>query len=215
MCKLENEREEVENMSKESIKKTLWLDCGGKCCYEYNGEFCRLDLVDREMGFTYRGHLAHIHSESKSGPRYIKLDDYDTYENQLYICIIHHAYIDNEDLLDIWTPERLVNMKKNHERWVKENPDKNKTLDELEVEFGKTGERIRWVFWKIKEAKEKRDWGVINEITHSTTATILANRKFTKQKKNISSCEKCSGDIGLLDLYCKSCGAKLEKGWFS
>lgn len=71
------------------------------------------------------GQQCHIVSEAGEGPRSnAKFDkDYDGYENLILLCANDHKRID--DLIDIYTVEKLIQLKKHHELWVKTTLEKD------------------------------------------------------------------------------------------
>lgn len=68
------------------------------------------------------GEIAHIVAKSPDGPRGdspLSSSERDTLDNLIFLCEEHHKTIDAQP--DTFTVPKLLQMKKDHERWVKEN----------------------------------------------------------------------------------------------
>ena len=103
-------------------QKTLWARSGNRCV------LCRIELVQEVENSEKNliiGQQCHIVSEAGKGPRANPsfVGDYDGYENLLLLCSNDHKRID--DLTDIYTSEKLIELKKNHEHWVKTTLEKD------------------------------------------------------------------------------------------
>jgi hypothetical protein len=70
------------------------------------------------------GDVCHIVAREPDGPRGtspLTSDERDKYSNFILLCKIHHKIVD--DQLDLYTVERLHELRANHERWVRESLD--------------------------------------------------------------------------------------------
>ena len=124
-------------MNKKSIPlkdaKVLWGRCGSKCA------LCKTDLIQEKIeGSTYPlGEMAHIKGERPGSARYdpdITDDERRKYSNLILLCPNCHAIVDND--YQAYTVERLVQIKKDHEKWVSESLKRympNVTFAELDV----------------------------------------------------------------------------------
>lgn len=97
-------------------RKSLWAKSGNRCA------ICRLELVQNEEGREQLiiGQECHIVSSKPDGPRgdqELHCSDFDDFENLLLLCANDHKRIDT--LIEIYSVEKLVNLKKSHEEWVK------------------------------------------------------------------------------------------------
>lgn len=113
--------------------KLLWGRSGNKCAFED----CRNDLIADETETddeSIIGDEAHIVARSKDGPRGVSdlsEDDRDKYDNLILLCRKHHKIIDDQP--GLYTVEKLVGIKKIHEKWISESLtiDKEKDRDDL------------------------------------------------------------------------------------
>lgn len=97
-------------------RKSLWAKSGNRCA------ICRLELVQDEKGQENLiiGQECHIVSCKSNGPRgdqKLHCNDFDDFENLLLLCANDHKRIDT--LIDIYSVNKLVSLKKSHEEWVK------------------------------------------------------------------------------------------------
>lgn len=97
-------------------RKSLWAKSGNRCA------ICRLELVQDEEGQENLiiGQECHIVSSKSDGPRgdqKLHCHDFDDFENLLLLCANDHKRVDT--LIDIYSVDKLVNLKKSHEEWVK------------------------------------------------------------------------------------------------
>lgn len=100
-------------------QKILWTKAGNKCA------LCNQKLIT-EIGnnHTILGEECHIVSQQKNGPRHRDLIDYDSLENLILLCRVHHKLIDDNP--EIFTEKILLNIKKSHNlRINKIENDKN------------------------------------------------------------------------------------------
>ena len=100
--------------------KELWAKSGNRCM------MCRIEVVeevDRSTNLII-GEECHIVSSKPNGPR-SKMDwkDYDSYENLLVLCANDHKRID--EMTDLYTIDKLKEMKKVHENWVRTTLEKD------------------------------------------------------------------------------------------
>ena len=101
--------------------KFIWVKAGGMCAFPG----CRHDLVQSAAGpdtDALLGEVAHIVGRSEvAGPRAeapVPGGDRNGVANLLLLCPTHHEVVDRQ--VQTYTVERLVAMKADHERWVRE-----------------------------------------------------------------------------------------------
>lgn len=100
----------------DKVRKELWGKSGNKCA------ICHIDLFreGRDESYTI-GEECHIISEKPNGPRYQDgIKDYDSYENLILLCRNHHKKIDDPANITEYSIEALHNIKKKHEKWVRQ-----------------------------------------------------------------------------------------------
>ncbi|MBI1267341.1 MAG: hypothetical protein GC193_07920 [Cryomorphaceae bacterium] len=101
--------------------KLLWGRSGNRCAFEE----CRNELIAEETETddeSIIGDEAHIIARKKDGPRGnhpMSAEDRDKYDNLILLCRNHHKQIDDQDTH--YTIEKLIELKKVHEKWVKES----------------------------------------------------------------------------------------------
>lgn len=115
--------------------KMLWGRSGNRCAFPR----CPTELA--KEGSTSKntivGQMAHIKGEKLGSPRYDPdMDEElrDSYKNRILLCPTHHTIIDKDE--DLYTVEKLLEMKSDHEKWVSKNLRKeeiNITFVELEA----------------------------------------------------------------------------------
>ena len=113
--------------------KLLWGRSGNKCAFAD----CRHDLIADETESddeSIIGDEAHIVARSEDGPRgnsNLSIEDRDKYDNLILLCRRHHKIID--DQFNFYTVEKLIKIKSNHEKWVKDSltTDSEKNKDDL------------------------------------------------------------------------------------
>jgi hypothetical protein len=99
--------------------KLLWGRSGNKCAFED----CRHELIADETETddeSIIGDEAHIVARSAEGPRgasALTEEERDKYDNLILLCRKHHKIID--DQYNFHTVEKLLDLKKKHEEWVK------------------------------------------------------------------------------------------------
>jgi len=98
------------------------------------------------------GEIAHIVSETPDGPRgkhYLPAGQHNKHTNLIFLCSPHHTEVDTQP--EIYTVERLKQMKRDHE-------------DAVEVAVAQT---------KLKEKLELVDLPLITEVVHSTLLPVI------------------------------------------
>lgn len=102
-------------------RKMLWGRAANRCAFES----CRKELVidatetDDE---SLVGEECHIVGKSSDGPRGdspLTNEQRDKYDNLVLFCAVHHKVIDDQP--GEYNVERLHQLKKSHERWVRES----------------------------------------------------------------------------------------------
>lgn len=115
--------------------KLLWGFSGNKCAFED----CRNDLIADETETddeSIIGDEAHIVARGEDGPRgksILSEDDRDKYDNLILLCRKHHKIID--DQFNFYTIEKLNEVKKAHENWVKESLKPNKEKEKIDLVY--------------------------------------------------------------------------------
>ncbi len=105
----------------EVVKRLVWTRAAAQCAFPG----CHRELIEEAVGndpAVFLGEIAHIvgHSED-GGPRAdqpIPGGDRESEANLILLCLEHHAIIDGQE--GTYTVERLVALKAEHERWVRE-----------------------------------------------------------------------------------------------
>lgn len=97
-------------------RKMLWANSGNRCA------LCHNELVrDSSNNSTVIiGRECHIVSSKENGPRgkeELGYDDFDHYDNLILLCSNDHTEIDT--LVDKYSVEKLREIKKRHDNWVK------------------------------------------------------------------------------------------------
>lgn len=97
----------------------LWTAAGGRCEFEGCNKPLNFELLTKRNGnFSY---IAHITADRADGPRGNSVDSPklgDDINNLMLICGEHHHLIDDSNNLDIYTVEKLKDMKKKHEERI-------------------------------------------------------------------------------------------------
>ena len=101
-------------------RKLLWGRAGNRCA------ICRteLSIVPIEGNTALVGEECHIAAQSEGGPRFIPTlpqNARDDYRNLILLCATHHAEIDQR--LDVFSIEKLNEIKATHELWVQHRLD--------------------------------------------------------------------------------------------
>lgn len=103
----------------DKTRKILWGKSGNKCA------ICKQELVREnnfQSNYSIIGEECHIISGKKNGPRYdpsFPVEKLDSYENLILLCASDHKMID--DFSEIYTVEKLRQIKEQHEKWVSKN----------------------------------------------------------------------------------------------
>jgi len=101
----------------DKTRKILWGKAGGFCSR------CKSKLFEGDNNSTQetvKGEECHIIAQSPNGPRGDKSyqkNKLDLYENLILLCRNCHVIIDKKT--DVYTIEKLLNIKKEHEDWIK------------------------------------------------------------------------------------------------
>ncbi len=106
----------------DKTRKTLWARSGNRCL------LCRIELVqevEKETNKLIIGEECHIVSEKPNGPRGKDTwhGDFDHYNNLVLLCANDHKRVD--ELISIYTTEKLKLFKEVHESWVKETLERD------------------------------------------------------------------------------------------
>ncbi|MCH5240318.1 MAG: HNH endonuclease [Muribaculaceae bacterium] len=112
----------------EKSRKYLWGKSGNRCA------ICKAELVNtnNENKYYIIGEECHIVSSKPTGPRFeANLEDYDNENNLILLCRNHHKEIDDLNNISIYPKEKLKNIKREHEAWVKENLSETNYPQEL------------------------------------------------------------------------------------
>lgn len=136
----------------EKTRKLLWGRSGNRCA------ICKSELVIERTKNEDRyiaGEECHIISKKKEGPRYREIENkryYDSYDNLILLCRIHHKLID--DQIAEFSEVKIRQIKTEHERWVKQNLDQGaiKPIRLRRVQ----GEKIEFLF-RISTGKQLFD----------------------------------------------------------
>lgn len=108
----------------DKVRKDLWAKSGNRCAICRKEFFSCIDKEDFNIGEE-----CHIVSSQPKGPRHIdNYGDYDSYENIILLCRNHHKEIDDPVNLKIYTVEKLAEIKKEHENWVKQSLDSHRII---------------------------------------------------------------------------------------
>lgn len=99
---------------KDKDLKELWGKSGDRCA------ICNVKLHQQGDGENYNiGEICHIISKKNNGPRHIDdYKDYDTYDNLILLCKIHHKEIDDPANIAKYSKEELLRLKAYHEKLV-------------------------------------------------------------------------------------------------
>ncbi len=142
----------------DKTRKILWGRSGNRCA------ICKHELVidatatDDE---SVIGDECHIISRQLNGPRHepnYPKDQFDSYENLILLCRIHHKIIDDQH--EAYTASILDQMKSNHEVWVSQKLSDNPQPKPM---------RLRRVKENIPDALVRLHSGrdVLNVVSHA------------------------------------------------
>lgn len=103
-------------------RKQLWAKSGNRCA------ICKTELFhSNEEGNDFNiGEECHIISSTPNGPRHIpNYGQYDSYENLILLCCVHHKEIDDKKNVAIYPADKLYRIKEQHEAWVRDTLENN------------------------------------------------------------------------------------------
>ncbi|WP_434999755.1 HNH endonuclease signature motif containing protein [Vibrio scophthalmi] len=175
---------------KEKDVKRLIASAAGRCCYRHNGEICKRLLVNHN---SVIGEKAHIIAIGKKGARYDSSypeSQVNSYDNLMWLCPTHHTMIDKLDDEDIYTVDVLLDMKRNHERDMRQN------------NYSSGIELYDTVFHDYSALSTLFEFVNINKIY---SCTLDLPRELGDELANlidmVDAFEEDNGDFYLLDLY--------------
>lgn len=123
----------------DKTRKRLWAKSGNRCAIS------KIELVNSPTGESDEsiiGEECHIRARNPEGPRYnanLSEDEVDEYNNLILLSRNYHKIIDDNP--SYYTSERLQNIKKSHEEWVRRALDfeihniKSKKYPESTISF--------------------------------------------------------------------------------
>jgi len=106
-------------------KVILWGRAAERCSFPSCRKRLVYDKTDVD-GDVLLGEIAHIVAQKSDGPRGMKNPPggkIDAYENTILLCKEHHTIIDGQP--NTYPVEKLVQLKVDHEEWVKITPSPN------------------------------------------------------------------------------------------
>lgn len=121
----------------DKTRKILWGRSANRCA------ICKKELVIEATSVDFEsvvGEECHIVSGQHNGPRYkseIDKSIVDEYSNLLLLCRIDHKRID--DQVEAFPSERLVSIKQDHEKWVKDTLERNNEPSSIRIKKKKGG----------------------------------------------------------------------------
>lgn len=104
--------------------KILCIRSGNRCAFPN----CNIVLVEDKTEFDTESivaDMAHIKGEKSTTPRYDKSmsdKERNAYNNLILLCKIHHKKVDDQS--NMYTVEKLLEMKDKHEKWVVDSTKK-------------------------------------------------------------------------------------------
>ena len=106
--------------------KIIWTRFGGKCA------ICNEDLIEEitKTDYSLVGEIAHIVGEKEKaarGKNTMTLEERNSPSNLLLLCRKHHKIIDDHE--NLYSIEKLHNIKKHHLESLYQSIPKNKKLD--------------------------------------------------------------------------------------
>jgi hypothetical protein len=133
-------------------QKMLWGRAASRCA------ICLLELVmdaSETDDESVVGEACHIVAEKLDGPRgqsELATGKRDKYDNLILLCNVHHKQVD--DQVGTYTVEKLHDLKKKHEKWVRDSlvfDDKKQDDDEIYAGYIEHWERLmkleEWQAW--------------------------------------------------------------------
>ena len=135
-------------------QKMLWGRSGNICAFPNCKKELVMDISDTD-DISVVGEEAHIVARKQDGPRgnsSMTSEHRDKYDNLILLCRIHHKVIDDHP--DNYSVENLIDLKKTHENWVKQNlnlDNKKQMEDEIYAtyidEFIRLADINNWKCW--------------------------------------------------------------------
>lgn len=116
---------------KEKTRIILISKAGNLCSFDGCEQTLVSDPSDVE-GPVVLGEVAHIIAQRPDGPRgdsSFSRARVDEYENLIYLCPTHHEQIDKQ--VETFPVEKLLQMKKDHERWVAERLSRTRRFERM------------------------------------------------------------------------------------
>ncbi|ELE7615365.1 hypothetical protein GOP97_19205 [Vibrio cholerae] len=93
----------------------LITNAGGRCSFNYNGNFCNKILSDGRVNLGERAHIIGV-----KGPRAeFPTSNLNGYDNLMWMCKEHHTIIDHPSNLNVFTVQALREMKFRHEEKIR------------------------------------------------------------------------------------------------
>lgn len=106
----------------DKVRKDLWAKSGNRCAICKKEFFTKIDNDDFNIGEE-----CHIISSKPNGPRHTEnYGDYDAYDNIILLCRNHYKEIDDPANFSKYTVAKLAEIKKEHEKWVRQSLDPEK-----------------------------------------------------------------------------------------
>lgn len=117
----------------DKTRKLLWGRSGNRCA------LCRCSLVPKTFSIdddSIIGDECHIVAREVNGPRGIleRPQDIDCYDNLILLCKIHHKIIDDQP--NVYSANRLREIKSTHEKWV------DSRLDQVRIKTEKSSNQF-------------------------------------------------------------------------
>lgn len=169
---------------KERDKHIVFAMCGNRCSYPNCNQV--IAFKEDSENYTNTGELAHIKGDKPSSPRYDfnqSNEERNSPDNLILLCGTHHKIVDDQP--DIYTVEKLIELKKQHEKWVILQYSKNineLTFAELEVikKFIEHTEIVESDMFVI-HLKDKIEKNKISSTTESLIKLGLARSRLVKE----------------------------------
>lgn len=119
----------------EKVLMVLWGRAGGRCEYENCNKNLTIDTITKRL--RNRGYVAHIYADKQGGPRWdpqkspkLKKD----ISNLMLLCDECHRRIDKDEVQE-HPAERLIEMKKRHEKWVDSLLNTKKKIETIPLKY--------------------------------------------------------------------------------
>jgi hypothetical protein len=101
------------NAPRESSVRKLFALSSNRCAFPE----CQTAIVDRRTG-TILGEVCHIRAQKEGGPRFSPgqtSEERHSLQNLVLMCGVHHKIIDSDENVSVYTVERLLEIKAQHE----------------------------------------------------------------------------------------------------